>query len=64
MMDAKSAIRPQDLGDVLDRTEMDVDEVELLQQSLDKAREKAKRRRTESPPPANPVGAGQSTAAE
>ena len=44
-------VGPRTLGLVLDATEMDVDEVEVLQKKLDEVRDRAKRKREVSPPP-------------
>ena len=44
-------VGPRTLGLVLDVTEMDVDEVEVLQKKLDEVRDRAKRKREVSPPP-------------
>ena len=46
-----NSVGPRALGLVLAATEMDVDEVEVLQQKLDEVRDRGKRKREDSPPP-------------
>ena len=57
--DEASKVGPRALGLVLADTEMEVEDVDALQKTLDEVRDRVKRKREASPPPAPNAGADQ-----